>query len=884
METLEPKHLVLPLTGAATADATLTGGKGANLARLIDAGLPVPDGFCVTTAVYDRLVADAEIEALIADLEDVDPTATGRQRALAGELRDRLRERPLPADVREAIASAVDDDAVYVARSSATAEDLPSASFAGQHETELELEGLEAVLDAISACMASLFTDRAVAYRATNNVPHGDVSMAVVVQRMVDADASGVLFTADPTSGRRTVASIDAAAGLGESVVSGTVTADNVRVDRESGEILEYRVGDRDESNDGRSGDSQRGRVLSDEQVTTLVSYADAIERLFDTPQDVEWSVADGRLWVLQSRPITTLFPVPSPPPDDDALHVYYSFNHRQGMTESMPPLVADYWRRVTATTLGRVVGYDLPTGPVSTTAGGIVYMDVTPLVRSDRLSARLFASLEEVDRAAIPPLEDVRERRGDELADISLLRGVSPTRTLSTAGRLLPAVGRSILAIVRGLVSRSYEGVPRRSREWADRLAERLIRGVRGGETHRDRIRILLETYEEIAFEGVTQAFKLWNVYVYRAALKRLCPGADEEFEALGRGLRENVTTAMMLELGDVTDVARDRPAVEQALSDGRDLEEIREVEGGEAFVAAFEDFLDEYGFRAPAEIEFSRPRYREDPSPLLETVRASLETGERGDHRRRVDRLEAEAEAAIERLERRAAQAAFGSIRRRLVRPFAARYRSYLSMRETPKYALSQLLDETRHQVLAAGEYLEREGGLDDAADVWLYDFDELLSALASPAEPIDVDLDARRAEHRRNRQLRAPRVIASDGEIPRGAAADTDVDGLVGTPTSDGIAEGVARVVHDPGDAALERGEILVAPHTDPGWTPLFLNAAGLVTDVGGVMTHGSLVAREYGIPSVVAAEATREIDTGDRIRVDGIRGVVEFLEDG
>lgn len=202
---------------------------------------------------------------------------------------------------------------------------------------------------------------------------------------------------------------------------------------------------------------------------------------------------------------------------------------------------------------------------------------------------------------------------------------------------------------------------------------------------------------------------------------------------------------------------------------------------------------------------------------------------------------------------------------------------------MREVPKYSLSQLLAETRRQVLSAGELLEREGGLRDTDDVWLFTFDELLSALENPTQSLELDLDSRRVDYHQHTRLRHPAVITSDGEIPRGdTTADSGIDGLVGIPTSGGVAEGVVRVIHNPSDATLESGEILVAPHTDPGWTPLFLNAAGLVTNVGGVMTHGSLVAREYGIPSVVAAEATEKLKSGQRVRVDGYRGVVELLE--
>jgi pyruvate,water dikinase len=537
----------------------------------------------------------------------------------------------------------------------------------------------------------------------------------------------------------------------------------------------------------------------------------EGIERSFGSPQDVEWSIADGQFWLLQTRPITTLFPLPEPRPRDGSLHVYYSWNHRQGMTEVMPPLVVDYWLRLMDALFDRL-GFDPETGPSGATAGGIVYIDVTPILRSDRLAPRLLEGRNDFDRQAIAPLEDIRERRGAELADASLLRGTSLTATATTVGKLTPVVGRALGSILRGLVGGSYDRVPRRTRQWADGFARGMVRDIRAGDTEAERLRIALEKSDEYGWEGLKRALMLWNVYFYRAALRRLCPGADEEFESLERGLRENVTTAMMIELGDVADVARDNPAVEWTLRDGGGLDEVRAVDGGQEFLAAFEGFLDRYGFRAPAEIEFSRPRYREDPAPLLSTSRSKLESGDPRDHGVHVERLEVEAERSITRLERQAGCEWFGPVRRRLVRPSARRYRSYLSMREVTKYALSQLLAETRRQVLAAGDRLEREDRLEDVEDVWLYDFDELVAALETPDGSADVDLRARRAELRHHRQLRAPRVVTSDGEIPRGVTVvGSDAEGLAGISTASGVADGVARVVEEPGEATLEAGEI-------------------------------------------------------------------------
>ena len=237
-------------------------------------GVPVPAGFCVTTTVYKQLVDNQAIVEQIERLDDVDPTDTETLQVRSAELRDSIRSRKLSDDIQEAIETQVHADTLYVASSSATAEDLPTASFAGQHSTVLDLDNATDVTEAVMECMASLFTDRAVAYRAANDIPHEEVSMAIVVQEMVNADSSGVLFTADPTTGKWTVAAIDAATGLGEAVVSGTLTADHLRVDRQRGEIIDYQVGrpDRDGSSTAHT-----ERVLTDEQVAMLVSYGDGI-------------------------------------------------------------------------------------------------------------------------------------------------------------------------------------------------------------------------------------------------------------------------------------------------------------------------------------------------------------------------------------------------------------------------------------------------------------------------------------------------------------------------------------------------------------------------------------------------------------------------------
>ncbi|WP_254525996.1 PEP/pyruvate-binding domain-containing protein [Natrinema caseinilyticum] len=310
----------LSLTASRATEISLVGGKGANLARLKQAEFPVPEGFVVTTAAYSALLTESDIPDRIRALESLDPQDTEATAEAGGALRDAIQSLSLPSEVQTAIKDSVADtgvDKAYAARSSATAEDLPSASFAGQHETLLNVQGEEEVAEAVRTCMASLFTDRAITYRARNDIPHDQVSLAVVVQEMTHPDASGILFTADPTTGERSVAVIDAGFGLGEAQVGGAVTGDHVRIDKATGDILSYDIGDKRvavQSIPGGgtetielSAEQRSSRVLSDDQIRALASIAEDVEELFGTPQDIEWALVDGEIVLLQSRPITTL-------------------------------------------------------------------------------------------------------------------------------------------------------------------------------------------------------------------------------------------------------------------------------------------------------------------------------------------------------------------------------------------------------------------------------------------------------------------------------------------------------------------------------------------------------------------------------------------------
>jgi pyruvate,water dikinase len=448
------------------------------------------------------------------------------------------------------------------------------------------------------------------------------------------------------------------------------------------------------------------------------------------------------------------------------------------------------------------------------------------------------------------------------------------------------------LLAIQARLWGRAPEGTTEALSGFIDRYNEKIREQLDAARPGADRLRagrallgvIFLEVAEHIMPHVAAGVMA-------HALLERLLgdPAATADLQAITRGLSGNVTTEMDLALGDLADKARGCDALAARLIAGADVESALEVAradpGGAAFLAAWQEFIARYGMRGPSEIDIARPRFRDDPKALIELISANLQHGEAGAHRARYKRLAEEGEAAAARLVARARTGPLGRARERLASRLVRVARANLPAREHPKFLLMRFFDGLRSAILEAAALLLEEGRLDALSDIWALDLDEVIRALEHPSEDVRSRVRLRHAQMDRFRQMRPPRVITSDGEIPvvRHASAHLPEGALPGTGVSAGVIEGVARVVLDPQKERLRPGEILVAPFTDPGWTPLFIHAAGLVTEVGGMMTHGSVVAREYGIPAVVGVlDATRSIRSGQRIRVDGDSGYVTIVQ--
>lgn len=865
--------LALPFAAIGPGRIADVGGKGANLAWMARAGLPVPPGFCVTTAAFARFLAGhPDLEPLWAALDAVRPDDVDGARGVAADVRAALEALPLPPDVASAVRDAwlgLDGPAhAWAVRSSATAEDLPGASFAGQHDTHLAVRGEAEVLDAVRRCFASLFTDRAVLYRARNGFGHRTVALAVVVQRMVAPEVSGILFTADPVTGDRATASIDAGFGLGEALVGGLVDADLYRADKVTGALREARVGDKALAIRALPGggtvteplpaDVRTARALTEAQVSALAAIGRRIEDAAGSPQDIEWCYAEGELYVVQARPITSLFPLPDPVPDD-GLHLYFSFGHAQMMPDAMPPLARDAWVQLLPFGRGSLTGRPEDRAPASRALveiGARLYVDVTAALRVPPARRLVLAALTTV-------YPQIPEALAPHLARIGPDRHPRPSLALVRLFGLVPV--RLLAALLVARVDRFGAAADARV---AEVLAE-IARDPPGFRAVRDRIGTLFPSIVRIApYLGAG------------IVAQRLLVGLGVPPDALApvlRALPHNVTTEMDLALADLADLVRPHQALAASLA--RSGLAGADAAGAPAFREAFAAFVARYGMRGPGEIDLSRPRWRDDPQMLVNVVLANVD---RAGARQRHAEMAAEADAAIARI---AAAAPFG--RRWLVRRLLRVVRAGQGLREHPKFLLVHVLERAREAALAAGARLAASGALARADDVWFLRLDELADADADAdaarAGDLGVRVAERRAAYARDAARSPPLAMTSDGELLRPAVrTDLPPDAIGGVGASAGVIEGVARVVRDPGAEVLQAGEILVAPFTDPGWTPLFTHAAGVVTEIGGRMTHGSVIAREMGIPAVVGATgATTRIRTGDRIQVDGDNGWVVVL---
>ncbi len=935
---------IIPFT---SQEATLesAGGKGTNLVRLTCAGFDVPRGFIISADAYREFVkANALQDIIHATIHELDSVDANGLDGASLNIRFAFAQGLMPSETKQEIQTAYANllhpeslssrsipegdrewgwgEGVAV-RSSATAEDLPDLSFAGQQDTYLNVIGDEQLLKAVIDCWSSLWTAQAMGYRMRNQIAHEDVSLAVVVQEMVQSDVSGVLFTANPLTGALGESVIDATFGLGEALVSGQVEPDHFLVaPLPAGEgwgVRAKSLGSKSISTRSKPGGgvesieekSEIKQTLTESQIQQLAETGQRIQKEYGAPQDIEWAFADGKLYILQSRGITSLFPVPQV--SFDPLIVWFSFGAVQGLVGPITPLGSDGIRHV-ASGAGNMFGMTIKPEELElfAPAGERIWVRISDLMRHP-LGSRIF-------KGAFSFVEPSVEQILRPLAADPRIGVGEGKFKFSTARRLIRFAIPIMLKFIRNMAR------PETARVRFDADIESYLASAQ--------IPPASDRFERLANVVAFMRERIANVFAFLlprfipifgpsmgalALLTKLSGDANLALEVT-RGLPNNVTTQMDLALwGTAKAIRADNESKSLFAASSAPMLASQFLSGTlpSAAQKVIARFLETYGARGVGEIDFGQPRWREDPTPVMHSLQSYLQIDPAFAPDVQFAKGEGAAQDATEKIAASVKKQHGGFIKAKIVRAAAKRIRLLMGARESPKFFAVRTMGIAKKVMLEAGQEFVEAGTINQADDLVFLTFNELeelsrssnrearvarteqsrsdrqennldirdLYALGGSKNWKSLIAERRAIYERELRRRQVPRVLISDGRaFYEGIGAETDTgDVITGSPVSPGVVEGIVHVVLDPRGTQLAPGEILVCPGTDPAWTPLFMSAGGLITEVGGMMTHGSVVAREYGIPAVVGVhQATLRLKDGQKIRVDGTQGRIKVLE--
>lgn len=879
------RPLIVPLADAAEVSSSEVGGKAASLIRMIEAGFPVPSGVVLTTTFFAPWFDSVKTSA---PWNRLTQAAAEEWAPLCDALKEHARFLPLTATQQDALYTLIGDLAaqggeVRVAvRSSSPDEDLRSSSYAGLYATWLGVRPGD-LEQAVRGCFASSLDVRVFTYKEVRGFDIGSPRMAVIVQSQIDSEKAGVAFSLNPVTNDYDEWVIDANWGLGTSVVEGQVSPDHFVVDKVTRQIVEETRGAKqasvwlDANGDTVERKEYRSqeRTLTDVQLHELTSVVSRIEELYETPVDIEWAYSHGELQVLQARPITAWVPLPpemlTRPGERRRLYVDGALS--KGLTINAPisTLGLDAMKSLFSAILESWVGplnhNVTPEDALFFFAGGRMYMNYSnimwlaspeKLARSttptDALMAEILASVDakQYRAARRPPWVSVR------------LLWLIP-RSLWSARRFFWNALLTVLAPERAC--RTFR---HRVGAFETELREHLDKGIPLHDVRR--------TYE------TRMAREMFGLMMSAVVVGMVSPDLvirpkTKALSDLAGKLRKGATGNVVVEMG----IALYRLARRLDRSDFLDLDQLAERivcrQMPTEFLREWEDFVSNFGWRGPLEMDLASPRYADDPLLALRQM-SFMTVDDKGfdpedAHYRQVE----ERQRAYEELMRR-----LGPLRRILLRRVYRLIELFAGARDTPKHLIVLFNYTVRKRVLSEGRHLAEEGRLDAAEDVFALQFSDLEAAAQDAALDLRKIRDERTQFHKKLREhvTLFPAVIDSRGRILRPPATQSAPGELRGMPVSPGVVTGPVKVLHTPHEKAVEKGDVLVAYTTDPGWTPLFVSAAAIVLEVGGVLQHGALVAREYGKPCVVGIDrVVQKLRDGETVEVNGTTGTVRVV---
>ncbi|MCL5281431.1 MAG: PEP-utilizing enzyme [Planctomycetes bacterium] len=837
----------------------LIGPKAASLWTLRWLGLKVPPCFFVTTTAFRTHLNTNGLRPQIA-------ARLGRTPEAIEEIRRLIAEPPLMGPLREQIAAAYDrlGAAVVAVRSSATAEDLPGHSFAGQYETILGVKSLEECLKAIRKCWASLWTKRASEYRRRNGIDHQQVEMAVIVQQQIEPEAAGVAFSVDPVTGSRSRIVIESCRGLGEALVSGQVQPDRILLRKKNLALIRQNVVAKEPS-------------LYPKSARKLARAVRRLEKHLGSAQDIEWAMRDGILWFLQARPITAL---PEPRPWEDR-QVWTNLNLGEVAPDVMTPMtysaIASMFEFFAP--VFRMTGADVRRHPPGGLVAGRLYFNINVIAAT----LRPFASPKRL--SAMNDIFGGEQNRSFARGQFDLCEEDLPDLGFRWSRYILswPGLVRDLITHRASKADEFMAGFKARTDALArfnsaEATTEELTRMV----TH--------VLYEHMS---ACELLYIWSGGVASGVLQKICrnwlrdvdPAVGFRLLAAQGGLAD---TEAGLDLWRLAALAHEDRQTETALLGDEAWDSLRprlaRTDPGRRFLADWDRFMANHGQHSHSELEFFSPRWAETPDYVLGLLRGYLRSIER------VDPLEKQRQLADQRqrLTEQCRHKLRNPIKRCIFNWSLRQAQKWAYLRENSKSEASRLFAGFRRILLELGERLRQLGILAQREDIFFLEVAEVEPVVKGRAH-FDVRhrIAQRRAEYQWNKAQTPPPVVVGRYDPQKYAAPqiDANVKVLQGIAVSAGVATGRARVIMRPGDGQhVEPGEILVAPITNPAWTPYLLPAAGVVMDMGGVLSHSAIIAREYGLPAVVnVGPASRIIQTGQTICVDGNRGTVIILDE-
>ena len=877
-----PTTLTTDLHDLDETSLPLAGGKAANLGVLVKAGFDVPEGFVLTTDAYKSFLEE----------NGIDLSVVSTDLAL---VRDRIETADLPPHLKTAILESyrkIGQGKVAV-RSSATAEDLPEASFAGQYETSLNIDGEESLLSNIKHCFASMWTDRAVAYREENEIPHGQVQLAVVVQSMIQAECAGVLFTKNPISESDKEMMIESNFGLGESVVSGQAVTDRYVVTH-NGEIVSKEIATKDMMIESVSGGIQQSPIpqekgqlssLSDEQVVELSKLGKSIENLFELPQDIEWAIDNsGTIHILQSRPITTITKK-----DAGEDEVFWT----RGYSD-------DYWNDPVTPLFYDLLG-DQITYIVNIETNEIMGYKDTPRRLLNLHKGHVYFNLDVIRTKVInemPPFirsEDVL----NYFPEGSGPYGKDTMRELPFAlkTRIMSEI-RIMLLDGDGSMTKTNDAYMKWTEEVFNPYCKRFDMDLNHATQHEsvaalmglaDELdKVMMKHFRMVRY-GLpvhTLGMNLITNYLLRRWVGEKAAGVIYPILLSGLNHKTTETNNRIFELAEL---ARNDDEVRDIFTTSAgvylDLLE-SESPSVRLFMERFQEFLNDFGDRG-----FTRepyyPRWRDDPKYVIDALRPLIEESVRDldAAERSLAKKRTKAEKIVEKHIR---GQRYGPIKWMLFSTISGMARTYIGFRENQRFNLDRWITRNRRVFVEIGRRLKENGFLEDEMDIFFLRRREIRRIVRggvgeAPERQKTKDLVRKRRENfLKYENLLPPKFMVGSREFDDPLPESTE--GYVGIPASQGIITGQVRILDNISDIPkVKAGEILVVSRTDPGWTPVFSKIGGLVTESGGVLSHGAVVSREFGIPAVTnVRNACREFKNGQRVTIDGNKGIVVVHE--